>query len=328
MQQPVWGAWKDTCRMTKARAYGRVGLLGNPSDMYGGKGIGFTFDRTAEVEVSDSLEWKVNGEPVNVDDYGSHRLVKSTVNYLGLKDKLAVKYSSNIPRGLGLGGSSAIIIAAIRAINEHFEVCLDDFQIAEFATYTERERLGIAAGFLDRYTISFEGLLFMDFEGKEEADKLVYGKYERLNAGDMPYFLVLGYGKNSSGSVHNSLWERFRQGDKSFRASVKGSMDKIAALAVEGKEHIKQRNWRAVGKLMNENHLLRKYLAEKYHEHGLFRKSDDELVDSARKCGALGAKVAGSGGAVVVLGEQDVFDRMKCKYGDKCFRAKIMRKEK
>ena len=117
MQQPVWGAWKDTCRMTKARAYGRVGLLGNPSDMYGGKGIGFTFDRTAEVEVSDSLEWKVNGEPVNVDDYGSHRLVKSTVNYLGLKDKLAVKYSSNIPRGLGLGGSSAIIIAAIRAIN-------------------------------------------------------------------------------------------------------------------------------------------------------------------------------------------------------------------
>jgi len=40
-------------------AYGRVGLLGNPSGIYGGKCVSFTFDRFAEVEIDESAQAKM-----------------------------------------------------------------------------------------------------------------------------------------------------------------------------------------------------------------------------------------------------------------------------
>ena len=48
--------------MVKAHAYGRVGLFGNPSDIYGGKCISFTINRQAQVvlQPSNHFEIKIN----------------------------------------------------------------------------------------------------------------------------------------------------------------------------------------------------------------------------------------------------------------------------
>src|SRR3989344_3173892 len=157
--------------MTRASAYGRISLLGNPSDLYGGKCISFTFEKKATVSVDDarSLLIENSGCVERTLAYtGTHNLIKATIRTLGIQQRsVAVDYSTTIPVGYGFAGSSAIVVAAIRAFDAHFGLHLSRASIAELALRTEIDELGIAAGCQDRYAISFEGLTYMDFTGKE-----------------------------------------------------------------------------------------------------------------------------------------------------------------
>ncbi len=316
--------------MTKSIAYGRVGLLGNPSDMYGvGKCISFTIDRSAEVEIKDSLELRIESGGIvenNLNYNGRHNLVKAVLNKMRpnfSNGNVDIRYRSDIPVGAGLAGSSAIVIATLRALGQYFNHHFDNFQIAEFATRTEIDELKIPSGFQDRYVISFEGLCYMDFKGKESMQKEdSYGEYpeiKRLDISEIPCFLALSGVPKSSATIHNPLMDRYLKGSAEEKKCIKNKMDEIALLAKEGEWPLLQRNWEEVGKLMNRNHELRK-------EVGLSRKEDEEIVEQALKYGALGAKVAGSGGAVVILTDEEdrnrVCNRMKEIY--KCFKPKIV----
>ena len=232
------------------RAYGRVGLLGNPSDIYGGKCISFTFDKFAEVEVNEFKELSIQNNGVtekSLDYNGNHDLVKATIRRLKLSDKkIDIKYKTNIPFGSGLSGSTAIVIAAMNALNKMFNLNFDKYKIAEEALKVETEELKIAAGFQDRYIISFGGLVYMDFTGKEfmrEDDP--YGKVEILDIKNIPCFLALS-GVSKKATVHNSLRDRFLSNEVE-RNEIKTQMDKIANLALEGKAAILKGDWLKVG---------------------------------------------------------------------------------
>ncbi len=300
------------------RAYGRVGLLGNPSDIYGGKCISFTFDKFAEVEVNEFKELSIQNNGVtekSLDYNGNHDLVKATIRRLKLSDKkIDIKYKTNIPFGSGLSGSTAIVIAAMNALNKMFNLNFDKYKIAEEALKVETEELKIAAGFQDRYIISFGGLVYMDFTGKEfmrEDDP--YGKVEILDIKNIPCFLALS-GVSKKATVHNSLRDRFLSNEVE-RNEIKTQMDKIANLALEGKAAILKGDWLKVGELMNKNTELR-------NEISPISEKENLMIKEALDYGALGAKIAGSGGCIVVLSEDEkVFEKMSMKY--ECFKPKI-----
>ncbi len=305
--------------MTRAYAFGRVGLLGNPSDIYGGRCISFTINKKAIVDVEESDEFLIigNGKVENSLEYnGVHDLVKATVRKLGLFGKnFTVNFSTDIPLGSGLSASSAIVIACIRALSEHFSLGLNKFEIAETALRIETEELRIAAGFQDRYVISFEGIKFMDFSGKEFMRRNdPYGKVEHLDVVGIPFFLCLGVQPKSSALVHNSLREKFLKGEEASK-ELSRKMNQIADLASTGKKLLLDKEWREFGCLMNMNHKMRTEL-------GLSLPIDERIVEFANSCGALGAKVAGSGGAVVVLSEDpQVFEKMSREFP--CFRPSV-----
>ncbi|RKY75442.1 GHMP kinase, partial [candidate division KSB1 bacterium] len=130
-------------------AYARAGLIGNPSDGYYGKTISLivrnfgakvTLYQTPELEIVpnvrdrsffDSMESLV--QDVNLHGYyGGVRLIKATIkkfsdycNQNGIrleKKNFTIRYQSNIPRQVGLAGSSAIITAALRALMAYYQV--------------------------------------------------------------------------------------------------------------------------------------------------------------------------------------------------------------
>jgi len=253
-------------------AYGRIGLLGNPSDMYGGKCISFTFNNHARVTISDSDKFEIIGadkgeKPHDIDYTGSHRLIKATIRYLNWFDlerkiecfPVRIVYESNIPLGSGLAGSSAIIIAALRVFNKKYNLGMDKYHIAETALHVETDELGISAGFQDRYAISFGGINHFYFSGKEFMRKYPeddYGKVRKLDVKEIPFFLCLGVQPKSSAIVHNPLREEFLRGG--LRANeIKNHMNKITDLADRGIEPLLKRDWNELGRLMNENSLLR-----------------------------------------------------------------------
>ena len=152
-------------------AKARVGLLGNPSDGFGGRVLAMTvpsFKATASVHSA-----------VDAWDFDDSELLEATIALLRnthpelVTEPAAVSFDTNIPRQVGLGGSSAIIIAVLRALANRAGIEWDSVDLARTALLVETEQLGWAAGPQDRVVQVFEGVLDMDFAEPWQAHRYV-----------------------------------------------------------------------------------------------------------------------------------------------------------
>lgn len=272
--------------MLVARAHARVGLLGNPSDLYGGRGIGFAVrELTATVTLRESRETR--------ETVLDHELLRAAWRMLAIDGSarpFAAEVASDIPFQAGLSGSSAIIIAALRAWSAWYALGLSRTRIAELAWRTENELLGIRAGPLDRLVQSHEGLVAMDFR-----TPFAEGAVERLDPALLPPLLLAWHGKASasSGDVHAPVFARFQAGDR----AVRRVMEELACNAVAGRAALEARDVASFMACVNRNFDLRSEVFE-------IAEADRALIALGRSLGA-GAKFPGSGGAVLFACRDD-----------------------
>jgi glucuronokinase len=319
----------------RRQAYARAGLVGNPSDGYHGKTISIAVrDFRAEVvlyewedlEILPTEHDKIRFRSVHdlVRDvklhgyYGGMRLLKATIRKFveycqrqghALHDRnFSVRYESNVPRQVGLAGSSAIIVAALRCLMDFYGVAIPREVQPSLGLSVEREELGITAGLQDRVIQVYEGLVFMDFapERMHEQGGFLCGHYVPLDPALLPP-LYLAYNPNASEPTevfHNRIRERFNMGEP----AVVTAMGKFAALAAHGREAILARDHDRLARLMNENFDTRR---------SIYRLPEDQvrMVEAARSAGAS-AKFAGSGGAIVgTYRDEEMFARVTAALG-------------
>jgi len=127
--------------------------------------------------------------------YGGIRLLKATVktfhdycqtNRIELHNKkFTIRYKSNIPHGVGLAGSSAIITACLRALTAFYGVSIARWIQANLILSAEADELKIVAGLQDRVIQVYEGLVYMDFS-KDIMTRQGYGHYEPLDVKLLP----------------------------------------------------------------------------------------------------------------------------------------------
>ncbi|MCD6352507.1 MAG: hypothetical protein J7M26_10335 [Armatimonadetes bacterium] len=301
----------------------RLGLLGNPSDGFGGKTLSTLIgDYYATVWLWESPVLELQPHPLfdqtrfgslaDLDAiadregyYGGLRLVMATCRRfflycrqhgIELPDRnFTLAYHTSIPRQVGLGGSSAIVCGCLKALMQFYE--LTDEQIPmpvqpNLVLEAEREELGIQAGLQDRVVQVYGGLIYMDFS-PELMEKQGYGYYEPLPVDLLPpLYLAYAPGGKDSGRLHTPMRVRWERGDP----EVHEVMARLAEIAEEGRQVLLQGNMERLGQLMNENFDLRRAL---YGEEGLGRESL-EMIGIARAMG-LPAKFPGSGGAICGL---------------------------
>lgn len=305
--------------MIETRAYARAGLLGNPSDGYFGKVIAITLKNfAARISACESSALRIEPPSQDADTfkdaqdfvertnlygyYGGTRLIKATLKIffdycrrknINLKDKnVALSWDSTIPRQVGLGGSSAIIVATLRALMTFYAVEIPLVLQPTLALQAELEELGINAGFMDRVVQVYEGCVFMDLDRRQIEEK-GYGVYERLEPERLPP-LYLAYKQELgkvSGFVLSDIRAAYDRGDKSVHSTLK----RIAELAAEGKQAFGDGDFRRWPALMNENFDLRSRIMR-------INPSNMEMIQTARRCGAA-AKFAGSGGSIIGIYE-------------------------
>ena len=302
----------------RRRAYARAGLAGNPSDGYNGKTISIIVrNHWAEVTLYewDRLEIVASRNDQSIfrnvaelaDDvrlhgyYGGVRLIKASIKGFydyctrhGFKlksDNFSIRYESNIPRQVGLAGSSAIIVATFRCLLDYYAAEIPKNVLPSLVLSIERDELDIMAGLQDRVAQVYEGMTFMNFsqESMQMIDGFACGEYEPIPLEFVPS-LYIAYSSDAGEPTerfHNNLRAKFDAGEE----TVVSAMQQFAQIAQDARNAIVQKDHAELARLMNANFDLRHSICQLPREH-------IEMVEVARSVGAS-AKFAGSGGAIV-----------------------------
>jgi glucuronokinase len=302
-------------------AYARSGLVGNPSDIFGGKTIALLFDRfKALVKLYETPKLQIlpNARDMtsfdSLDDlvryrkqfgyYGGIRIIEATIvrfqaycRERGIRlegGNFTIEYYSTIPFSVGLGGSSAIGKAVFSALMRFYGLTERDIAKAvqpNILLQAETEELDISAGPQDRVVVVYGGLVCMDFsEEAYAANGGLHGRYESLDPALLPP-LFIAYKEDlskSSGSVHNIM--RYRASVEHDR-KVLDVMRQKAGLVDKAKAELLRGNKQALGPILSEDFDLRRSVYT-------ISPANLKLITIARELGAH-AKQTGSGGAAI-----------------------------
>lgn len=314
--------------MIETYAYARAGLLGNPSDGYYGKTIALVvrnFRARVLLYPSARLEIKPSKADMpifeNLDDlyattrwrgyYGGIRIIQALIvrfldycRHHGIElgnRNFTLEYETTIPLRLGMGGSSSIITAALRALCQYFDVEISLPLQAKLILETETRELGVPAGPQDRVIQVYEGLVYMDFD-RALMESQGYGRYEPMDPGLLPN-LYLAYRTSLSEGTevfHNNVRQRWLSGDP----QVIQAMQTWADYAEEGRQALLSGDVTTLKRLIDANFDLRMTIYN-------ISEGNLDLVHTARRVGAT-ANFAGSGGAIVgTYEDEDMYRRLE-----------------
>lgn len=294
-------------RKVVCSAPGRAGIIGNPTDMYGGSVLSCSVGMRARVTVTPAdaptfctrEDQRVLASRDDLRPQGDYfDIPRAILDYFRLPTlHCRVDYYSELPIGSGMSSSTALLVAMLQAILAWQGDPRPNYQLAEMARYIELNHLKIVGGYQDAYMCTFGGLNYMDFRGKQfyrETEAELFATVEPLGAyvNRLPFVLAFTGVHHSSNRVHKPLRERWLEGDPEVTAGY----ERISELARAGKKALLLEDWDTLGRLMNENHAIQRDL-------GGSGETNEALIAAALAAGAPGAKLAGAGdgGTIIIL---------------------------
>jgi mevalonate kinase len=263
----------------------RANLIGNPSDQYGGCTLAVSLPPRAWV----ALE---SGRAEHAEDLPG--IARAVLAHLGIAEPgFRVRLASEIPRQSGIAGSTALVVALLRAVLTWRGETLAPHALAELARAVEHESLGVQCGYVDQYLCTFGGLRHVDLRGKRfDGAGGPFATVEDLapHVPALPFVVAYTGVPHSSDAVHRPIRERWLAGEP----AVVAAYERVAELGVLGKSALQRGDWAALGAFMNENHGIQREL-------GGSGAANEALIGAALEAGALGAKLAGAGGGGTIV---------------------------
>lgn len=298
----------------------RAGLVGNPSDGFGGAVVAVPVPvgaATVRVEPSSELEIvrSTGGTSAfdaptsrwsSVDEFrrevsrfgfaGDDRIIAAALaallDHVGRRVSpdggVRITWGTDVPESVGLAGSSALAVATIEAVSRAWFRPLAPDVVAALALSAEVDQLGIAAGWQDRVVQARARPVLVDTERLVTVDGVGVPMVRELRVG-APLDLVVGWRR--SGSESSARYHRDLRSIPS--AEVDAAMDELADLARSAAEALEAGDSDELARLLDRGWLVRQRVLPLRADH-------TELVEAARAAGAA-ATTPGSGGSVVAL---------------------------
>jgi D-glycero-alpha-D-manno-heptose-7-phosphate kinase len=192
------------------------------------------------------------------------------------------------PAGSGLGSSSTLVVAMVKAFVELLNLPLDDYTIAKIAYKVERIDCGLQGGHQDQYSATFGGFNFMEFY---EGDHVVVNPLRvkhwiicELEASLVLYYT--GVSRESAKIIADQV-----TGIQSGAVDSLEAMHGLKHEAVTMKECLLRGDFNGIVESMRAG-----WDSKKRSARTVSTPMIEEIYDAAQGSGALAGKVSGAGG--------------------------------
>jgi mevalonate kinase len=205
---------------------------------------------------------------------------------------MRITITSDIPMSAGLGSGAAVTIAIVRGICRHLSLNLSESRISEIAFEVERLHHGTPSG-VDNTVISYEMPVYF----RRGAS------VEKFNI-HTPFTLVLGHCGVSTPTAE--VVGKVRTAWEADKARYEKAFDAIGRIVDLAYGALSRGDIDLLGPLMDQNQML-------LREIGVSCPELDELIESAKRAGAAGAKLsgAGQGGFMIALVKPEKVESVK-----------------
>jgi D-glycero-alpha-D-manno-heptose-7-phosphate kinase len=299
--------------LIRARAPLRLGLAGGGTDLspyceqYGGAILNATIDHyayatleplkgsTVYFEASDGqFSETQNADPASLEISGPtalHRAVyrRIVADFLdGKPYPCRLATFCEVPPGSGLGSSSTVVVAMVKAFVEALSLPLGEYDIAHLAFSIERVDAKLQGGRQDQYAATFGGFNFREFYA---ADRVIVTPLRIKNwiLSELEASVVLFYmavSRSSAGIIAEQTANITSSDSKAVDA-----MHQLKADAFAMKEAILKGDFPMFATVLN-----RSWAAKKQTASIISNERIDRLFDIAMGAGAVAGKLSGAGG--------------------------------
>lgn len=214
-----------------------------------------------------------------------HDLIRETLKFYNIKEKLHIGTYSTVPTETGLGASSAMIVGLINCIKKYKNLNLSNKKIVADAYKIERKVCKILGGWQDQIVSQYGGVLNIKISRKEKISvKKISPNKKIINLIKNNFLLVYTNIKRDSSEVISSQKKR--------KNTIIKYYDKIKLLNKPMLNSLKNANIKNIGKMFNYHWKLKKKLSDKITDN----KIDNLYKDLHSKYKILGGKLIGAGG--------------------------------
>ena len=296
----------------RARAPLRLGLAGGGTDvspycdLYGGYVLNAAIDRYAYAVIktldepvvrftaSDQQVEEVRLEELPFPLDGKLNLHKAVYNHIiqnfnhGESIHRELNTFCEAPAGSGLGSSSTLVVAMIRAFAELLNLPLDDYTIAHMAYQIERVDCRLQGGRQDQYSATFGGFNFMEFY-KDERVVINPLRIKKWIICELEASLILYFTGVSRESAH--IIADQSSNIKSGSTDALAAMHGIKSEALAMKECLLKGDFQGLVQSIRIGWDNKKCSAKMVSNPHI-----DSIYEASISSGALAGKVSGAGG--------------------------------
>ena len=273
--------------MSKASAPGKIILFGEHAVVYGQPALAVPVTQVqAEVRIDKifSPGIRINAPSIQLNekldalapDHPLAATVRNTLDALEVDslNNAAILIRSNIPVASGLGSGAAVSVAIIRALAKQLKKTLTDEQVSALAYETEKLYHGTPSG-IDNTVVTYARPVYF-----------IKGHPIEILQVKKPFTIVIGDTGVPASTKESVRDVRVQQHKRTERYETLFAA--IGSIADTARQLIESGMPESLGPLMDENHALLRNMKVSSPEL-------DNLVETARKAGALGAKMSGGG---------------------------------
>ncbi|OGN87807.1 MAG: hypothetical protein A2Z74_03290 [Chloroflexi bacterium RBG_13_46_9] len=217
-----------------------------------------------------------------------HRIFKTTLEFMDVKEGIELHSIADIPARSGLGTSSTFTVALLNALHTYKKDYINQRQLADEACHVEIDLLGEPIGKQDQYMAAFGGLTCLTFY--KNGDVYVEPLQVKADVIDQIESNLLLFFTGKERDASEILLEQDEK-SKSDDPQIINNLHTVKDIGLQTRRYLEAGEVDMLGELLHMHWETKKKRSKNMSDPFI-----DECYELARKKGAMGGKLVGAGG--------------------------------